>query len=174
MSGVGKREREEMGNVAEEERNVDERIARAQGYFQLGKSRSEGRLGQISVNRLPTGLRATTRVRKVDGKFCIVRGASSSFETDDGDEEKIEDEQKTDDGTGLRRRRRATDSNKSIRSQNSDKNIRCEERRGQRFEDVDPIHYFGFYSPTALRAAQRHFRKALQDAIELANIKSGH
>ena len=125
------------------------------GYFRLGKARSEGRFGQISTNRLPSELRATTRV-KDSGRFEIVKGASDEFEKDD------EMETSKQETSGLRRRRgEKKEKEKMKESPPLDKSSQ---------DDVDIINWFGLYAPKSLRKAQKEFIKSVNIAIEVANI----
>ena len=124
------------------------------GYFRLGKARSEGRFGQISTDRLPSELRATTRV-KDSGRFEIVKGASDEFEKDD------EMETSKQETSGLRRRR----GEKKRKEKN--KESPALEKSSQ---DVDIINWFGLYAPESLRKAQKEFIKSVNIAIEVANI----
>ena len=125
------------------------------GYFRLGKARLEGRFGQISTNRLPSDLRASTKIRVTEsGKFEIVKGSSSSeFENDD---ESAVSKQVS--KSGLRRRRGGKEKkSKEYPLEKSSK-------------DVDIINWFGLCAPESLRKAQKEFIKSLRIAIEIANI----
>eukprot|EP00938_MAST-03A_sp_MAST-3A-sp1_P007037 g7037.t1 len=135
------------------------------GYFRLGKARSEGRFGQISTNRLPSELRATTRV-KDSGRFEIVKGASDEFEKDDemetSKQETKEMETSKQETSGLRRRRgEKKEKEKMKESPPLDKSSQ---------DDVDIINWFGLYAPKSLRKAQKEFIKSVNIAIEVANI----
>ena len=126
------------------------------GYFRLGKARLEGRFGQISTNRLPSDLRASTKIRVTEsGKFEIVKGSSSSeFENDD---ESVVSKQVL--KSGLRRRRGGKEK-KSKEKYPLEKSSK----------DVDIINWFGLCAPESLRKAQKEFIKSLRIAIEIANI----
>lgn len=128
------------------------------GYFKLGKAKSAGRFGQISESRLPSELNATTRIVVTpSGSFELVRGPSHTFK----EEEKI-GFKKESNMSGLRRR----GVSKKV---NIDQNKMKDSRRATE-KDVDPIHWFGLVSPDSLRNAQKDFIKALNKAIEIANI----
>ena len=126
------------------------------GYFKLGKARAEGRFGQISANRLPSELKATTRIRSSSsGTFEIIRGPSNQFEEEEEEEEKDIDWYTK---SGLRRRRGEVKKKKELGSKVKTK------------EDVDLVHWFGLYAPGSLQGAQKEFIKSLSIAIEVANI----